>query len=61
MSKAQWIAENLKKGEQYAGLILGKNGAPCCTAYVEEGKPIPVKDYKTGDLFEPVAAHKEGK
>jgi hypothetical protein len=28
MSKAQWIAENLKAGEQYAGLILGKNGEP---------------------------------
>ena len=26
MSKAQWIKENLKDGEQYAGLILGKNG-----------------------------------
>ena len=25
--KAQWIKENLKPGEQYAGLILGKNGA----------------------------------
>ena len=28
MSKAQWIEENLKPGEQYAGLILGKDGAP---------------------------------
>ena len=28
MSKAQWIAENLKPGEQYVGLILGKDGAP---------------------------------
>ena len=27
MSKAQWIKENLKPGEEYAGLILGKNGA----------------------------------
>jgi len=28
MSKAQWIKENLKSGEKYAGLILGKDGAP---------------------------------
>ena len=28
MSKAQWIKENLKPGEELAGLILGKNGAP---------------------------------
>ena len=28
MSKAQWIKENLKPGEHYAGLILGKDGAP---------------------------------
>jgi hypothetical protein len=27
-AKAQWIAENLKVGEVYAGLILGVNGAP---------------------------------
>ena len=26
MSKQQWIAENLKSGEEYAGLILGKDG-----------------------------------
>ncbi|MBW7901233.1 MAG: DUF1566 domain-containing protein [Rhodocyclaceae bacterium] len=26
MSKAQWIKENLSPGEEYAGLILGKNG-----------------------------------
>jgi hypothetical protein len=26
--KAQWIAENLKPGEVYAGLILGLNGQP---------------------------------
>jgi hypothetical protein len=26
MSKQQWIAENLKPGEEYAGLILGKHG-----------------------------------
>lgn len=26
MSKAQWIKENIKPGETYAGLILGKNG-----------------------------------
>jgi hypothetical protein len=26
--KAQWIAENLKPGEHYAGIILGKNGDP---------------------------------
>jgi hypothetical protein len=28
MSKAQWISENLKPGEKYAGIILGKDGAP---------------------------------
>ncbi len=27
MSKQQWIAENLKPGEEYAGLILGKDGS----------------------------------
>lgn len=26
--KAQWIKKNIKPGEQYAGLILGKDGAP---------------------------------
>ena len=26
--KAQWLRDNLKKGEVYAGLILGKDGAP---------------------------------
>jgi hypothetical protein len=28
MSKAQFLAENLKSGEIYAGLILGKNDVP---------------------------------
>jgi hypothetical protein len=28
MSKAQWIKENLKPGEEYAGLLLGKDGQP---------------------------------
>lgn len=28
MSKAQWIKENLKTGELYAGIVLGKEGAP---------------------------------
>jgi hypothetical protein len=28
MSKAQWIEENLKDGEEYAGILLGKDGAP---------------------------------
>ena len=27
MSKQQWIAENLNPGEEYAGLILGKDGS----------------------------------
>lgn len=27
MSKAQWIKENLKPGELYAGILLGKDGA----------------------------------
>jgi hypothetical protein len=26
--KAKWIAENLKAGEVYAGILLGENGAP---------------------------------
>jgi len=26
--KAQWLRDNLKNGEVYAGLILGKDGAP---------------------------------
>lgn len=28
MSKEQWLKENLREGEVYAGLILGENGAP---------------------------------
>ncbi|MFA7270453.1 MAG: hypothetical protein WC073_14030 [Sterolibacterium sp.] len=28
MSKALWIKENLEKNEEYAGIILGKDGAP---------------------------------
>ena len=28
MSKAQFLAENLKDGEIYAGLILGEEGQP---------------------------------
>ena len=28
MSKAQWIEKNLKDGEHYAGIILGKDGSP---------------------------------
>jgi len=28
MSKEQWIKENLKPGEHYAGIILGKDGQP---------------------------------
>lgn len=27
-AKAAWIAENLKAGELYAGILLGKNGQP---------------------------------
>jgi len=26
MSKTRWIKDNLKPGEEYAGIILGKNG-----------------------------------
>lgn len=26
--KAQWIKENLKDGEHYAGILLGENGEP---------------------------------
>lgn len=28
MSKEQWIAENLKPSELYAGILLGKDGEP---------------------------------
>lgn len=28
MSKAQFLADNLREGEVYAGLILGEDGAP---------------------------------
>jgi hypothetical protein len=42
---------NVDDPEYPAEWTYDKNGAPCCTAYVEEGKPVPVKDDKTGDLF----------
>jgi hypothetical protein len=28
MSKAQWIKDNLKDGERYAGIVLGNDGKP---------------------------------
>jgi hypothetical protein len=30
----------------------GKDGQPCCTAFVPVGQPIPYKDEHTADLFE---------
>lgn len=30
----------------------GKDGQPCCTAFVPAGQPIPVPDLHTRDLFE---------
>lgn len=29
----------------------GEDGQPCCTAFVEAGQPIPVKDEATIDMF----------
>ena len=39
MSKAQWMQENLKPGEIYAGLILGKDGQPDHHLFLLEAKP----------------------
>ncbi|BBB65876.1 hypothetical protein UNDYM_1623 [Undibacterium sp. YM2] len=39
MSKAQWMQENLKPGEIYAGLILGKEGQPDHHLFLLEAKP----------------------
>lgn len=33
----------------------GKDGQPCCTAFVPVGQPIPVKDDHTIDMFEGAA------
>lgn len=34
----------------------GKDGQPCCTAFVPMGQPIPVEDKHTGDLFAAIPA-----
>lgn len=41
----------------------GPDGQPRCTAFVEAGQPIPVKDEHTADMFEAASAgaHGEGK
>jgi len=39
MSKAQFLAENQRTGEIYAGLILGKNGQPDYHLFLLEAKP----------------------
>ena len=39
MSKAQWMQENLKPGEIYAGLILGKEGQPDHHLFLLAAKP----------------------
>ncbi len=38
MSKAQFMAENLREGEIYAGLLLGKNGEPDTHIFLLAGK-----------------------
>ena len=38
MSKAQFMAENLRDGEIYAGLLLGKNGEPDQHIFLLPGK-----------------------
>lgn len=49
MSKALWIAENLKPGELYAGIILGKNGTPDHHLILLPGKADDVNFKKAGD------------
>ncbi len=29
----------------------GKDGMPCCTAFVQSGHPVPLRDDRTLDLF----------
>ena len=37
-AKAQWIKENLKEGEEYSGLILGKDGEPDYHLFLRPGE-----------------------
>lgn len=39
MSKAKFLEENLRTGEVYAGLILGKDGQPDCHVVLLAAKP----------------------
>jgi hypothetical protein len=54
MTKKQWIAENLKPGEMYAGLILGQNGEPDHHLVL-----LPGRDNKTLTWDQAVKAAKE--
>lgn len=49
MSKELWIAENLKPNELYAGIILGKDGAPDHHLILLPGKADDVNFKKAGD------------
>lgn len=42
-AKAQFLKENLKAGEQYAGLILGKDGAPDYHLFLLPGEAERIK------------------
>ena len=37
-AKAQWIKENIKEGEEYSGLILGKGGEPDYHLFLRPGE-----------------------
>ena len=37
-AKAQWIKENLKEGEEYSGLIVGKDGEPDYHVFLRPGE-----------------------
>ena len=42
MSKQQFMAENLRQGEIYAGLILGKDGAADYHLFLQPGEAVDV-------------------
>ena len=46
MSKAQWMQENLRAGEIYAGLILGKDGKPDHHLFLLEAKPAKLLNWE---------------
>jgi hypothetical protein len=49
MSKQQWIAENLKPGEHYAGILLGKDGAPDHHLILLPGEAVEIGWAAAGD------------